>query len=62
LTSVVRSRGKNPETRGNEVNPFQKLFAETYRPDSNTRGVETMSLPTGSVYVKSFVFQIKPDK
>ena len=62
LTSVVRSRGKNPETRGNEVNPFQKLFAETYRPDGNTRGVETMSLPTGSVYVKSFVFQIKPDK
>jgi len=60
LTTVVRTRGQNPETRGNEVNPFQKLFAETYRPDGNTRGGETMSLPAGSVYVKSFVFQIKP--
>ncbi|HNZ43778.1 MAG TPA: caspase family protein [Bacteroidales bacterium] len=60
LTTVVRTRGQNPETRGDEVNPFQKLIAETYRPDGNTRGGETMSLPAGSVYVKSFVFQIKP--
>lgn len=62
LSTVVRTRGENPATRGAEANPFQKLFAETYRPDGATRGAETMSLPAGSVHVKSVVFQIKPAK
>ncbi len=64
LGQVVQTRGDSPTHRGPESNPFQRLFAETYKAegtgDVSTRGAQTSNLPLGSVHIETVVFIIEP--
>ncbi len=57
LGPVLRSRGEDIAHRGPAANPFQRLFAESFKPEG-TRGAQTSNLPMGSVNIESMVFII----
>ncbi|MBS4012135.1 MAG: caspase family protein [Bacteroidetes bacterium] len=64
LGQVVQTRGEGQTHRGPESNPFQRLFAETFKTETtdevSTRGAQTSNLPLGSVHVETVVFTIEP--
>ncbi|PLW94538.1 MAG: hypothetical protein C0592_02480 [Marinilabiliales bacterium] len=58
LKAVIKDEG-SVQHRGGKNNPFQTLFSETFASDEETRGGESTDIPAGSVFVKSFVFEIR---
>jgi hypothetical protein len=58
LRTVIKDEGA-VQHRGGANNPFQTLFSETFASDEDTRGGDPTDLPAGSVFVKSFVFEIR---
>lgn len=61
LRSILDSGGKIPETRGNSVNPFEELFANTFKGQEEFRGQNTPNIPPKTAHILNQIIRIIPN-
>jgi len=58
LRSVLDSQGTIPQTRGKSVNPFEELFANTFK--QQNRGKNSPSIPPSTTHISNQIIRIIP--
>lgn len=62
LSAIIRTRGSATRGPGGSKNPFAVLVSDSFMDDeTTTRGGGTDNMPTGSVHIASYIFDIAPN-